>query len=93
MPADYFKDRYPSVHYQNACGLFMSPYEVALKQKQGQLVRWNQWHAWDFTRDTSDWRHPKTVPRPKAYDHVNPPRPNIRQQRLEREKREASALV
>jgi hypothetical protein len=48
---------------------------------RGELIRWNHWHSWDL-KPSATTSYPKP---PAKYDPLNPTRPNIRKQRLERE--------
>jgi hypothetical protein len=48
---------------------------------RGELIPWNHWHSWDLKPEPVTG-YPKATTK---YDPLNPTRPNIRKQRLERQ--------
>lgn len=80
-PDDYYKGRSPLTAAYRDHGMFKSPYEIRAKELRGELIRWNHWHSWDL-KPSATTSYPKP---PAKYDPLNPTRPNIRKQRLERE--------
>jgi len=77
-PDNFSKGNLPVAVMLRANGVGLDNNYTFAMELKGELIRWNKWHSWVLTPQTSEASYPKPTP----YDPFDPPRPDVRRRRL-----------